>query len=274
MNVLSLFDGISAGKLALERAGIKVDKYFAAEIDKNAIQISKKNHPNIIHLGDVKSVKSESLPKIDLLIGGSPCQGFSFAGKQLNFEDERSKLFFEYVRLLKELKPTYFLLENVVMKQEYQDVISDFLGVKPVKINSSLLSAQNRKRLYWCNWGIKQPEDKNILLEDILESERDWRPIGKWVFGKWKNKTKIDGLGYLSRKKSFALTTKGTHPSNYYLLEDNSMYTNLTPLEWERLQTFPDNYTQGVSNTQRYKMLGNSWTVDIISWIFECMEVK
>jgi len=159
--VLSLFDGMSCGQLALQRAGFKVDIYLASEIDKYAKQVTRKNFPRTIQLGDVCDVKGENLPPIDILLGGSPCQGFSFAGKQLNFEDPRSALFFEYVRILKETKPKYFLLENVRMKQEYQDVISEHLGVKPVMINSSLVSAQNRVRLYWTNIpGIEQPSDK------------------------------------------------------------------------------------------------------------------
>ena len=174
MNVLSLFDGMSCGQIALDQLGIKVDNYFAAEIDKWAIQVTKKNYPNTIHLGDVTQIKGEDLPQIDLLMGGSPCQGFSFAGKQLNFDDPRSALFFEFVRLLKETKPKYFLLENVRMKQEYQDVISEHLGVKPIMINSALVSAQNRVRLYWTNIpNIEQPEDKNIMIKDILESRVD-----------------------------------------------------------------------------------------------------
>ena len=170
MNVLSLFDGISCGQVALQRAGIKVDNYYASEVNKYAMQVTMKNYPNTIQLGDVSNVKGSELPEIDLLMGGSPCQGFSFAGKQLNFEDERSKLFFEFVRLLEEVKPKYFLLENVKMKKEYQDIISHYLGVEPIEINSALVSAQNRVRLYWTNIeGIKQPEDKRIYLKDILD---------------------------------------------------------------------------------------------------------
>ena len=169
MNVLSLFDGMSCGQIALQKAGIKVDQYYASEIDKYAIKVAKANYPDMIHLGDVTQVMSKSLPKIDLLIGGSPCQGFSFAGKQLNFDDPRSKLFFEYIRLLNKLKPKYFLLENVRMKQESQDIITRYMGVDPVEINSSLVSAQNRKRLYWTNIPFDVPKDKNILLKDILE---------------------------------------------------------------------------------------------------------
>ena len=174
IKVLSLFDGISCGMVALEHVGIKVDEYYASEIDKHAIKVSEKNYPNIKRIGDVTKVKGEDLPKIDLLIGGSPCQGFSFAGRQLNFEDERSKLFFEYVRLLKETKPKYFLLENVKMKKEYQDVISKYLGVEPIEINSALVSAQNRKRLYWTNIpDIQQPKDRGILLKDIVHENTE-----------------------------------------------------------------------------------------------------
>lgn len=170
MRVLSLFDGISCGYVALERAGINVSKYYACEIDKYAEAISKKNYPNIERLGDVTKVDFSKLEGIDLVIGGSPCQGFSLAGKRLNFEDPRSKLFFEFVRAIKETNPKYFFLENVVMKKEIQDTISEMLGVQPIKINSSLLSAQSRKRLYWTNIpGVVAPEDKKIYLPSILE---------------------------------------------------------------------------------------------------------
>ena len=169
INVLSLFDGMSCGQIVLERAGIPVANYYASEIDKHAIKVTQYNYPNTIQLGDVREVKGSLLPKIDLLIGGSPCQGFSFAGKQLNFDDPRSKLFFEFVRLLKECKPRYFLMENVRMKKESQDIISKYLGVEPIEINSRLVSAQNRRRLYWTNIpNIKQPEDRKIYLKDIV----------------------------------------------------------------------------------------------------------
>lgn len=170
MNVLSLFDGMSCGQIALNKLGTKVDNYFACEVDKYAIQVSSDNYPNTTHLGDVTKVDFSKLPKIDLLIGGSPCQGFSTAGKQLNFNDPRSALFFEYVRAIKETQPTYFMLENVSMKREWIDVISEHLGVAPITINSSLLSAQNRKRLYWTNIPVSMPDDKHIYLKDILES--------------------------------------------------------------------------------------------------------
>ena len=174
MNILSLFDGMSCGRLALDRLGIKVDKYYASEIDKYAIQVSSANYPDIIQIGDVCDVKGEDYPDIDLVLAGSPCQGFSFAGNQLAFDDPRSALFFEFVRILKEVKPKYFLLENVKMKKEFLDVISEQVGVEPILINSALVSAQNRLRYYWTNIpGVEQPEDRGIVLKDILETEPD-----------------------------------------------------------------------------------------------------
>lgn len=174
MNILSLFDGMSCGRLALDRLGIKVDKYYASEIDKYAIQVSSANYPDIIQIGDVCDVKGEDYPDIDLVLAGSPCQGFSFAGNQLAFDDPRSALFFEFVRILKEVKPKYFLLENVKMKKEFLDVISEHVGVEPILINSALVSAQNRLRYYWTNIpGVEQPEDRGIVLRDILETEPD-----------------------------------------------------------------------------------------------------
>ena len=187
MNVLSLFDGMSCGQIALKELGVNVENYYSSEIDKFAIQQTQHNFPNTIQLGNVTDVKAKDLDKIDLFIGGSPCQGFSFAGKQLNFNDPRSALFFEYVRLWKEIKAinpnAYFLLENVNMKKEYLRVISEYMGVFPVRINSNLVSAQNRDRWYWTNiktkdvglfaelWSdIPEPKDKGILLKDILEN--------------------------------------------------------------------------------------------------------
>jgi DNA-cytosine methyltransferase len=173
INVLSLFDGMSCGQIALDKLGVKVNKYFACEIDKYAMQVTQHNFPDTIQLGDVQFVTKETFGnnKIDLIIGGSPCQGFSFAGKMLNFDDPRSRLFFEYVRLVKGLKPKYFLLENVKMKKESQDIITEYMGVEPIEINSALVSAQTRKRLYWTNIpNVGQPEDKGIVLKDIIES--------------------------------------------------------------------------------------------------------
>jgi len=171
MNILSLFDGISCGYVALERAGIPIDNYYACEIDKYAIQVSKANHPSIIHLGDVKTLDTSKLPKIDLLVAGFPCQSFSIAGKQKGFEDERGNLFFDLMRIFKEVKPTYFLFENVAsMKKEHREKLDKIIGVESVEINSALVSAQQRKRLYWFNWQVEQPKDKGILLKDIIES--------------------------------------------------------------------------------------------------------
>ena len=189
MNVLSLFDGMSCGQIALNKLGIKYDNYFASEIDKYAIQVTQKNYPNTKQLGDVTKIDLNSLPKIDLLIGGSPCQRFSFAGKQLNFKDPRSKLFYEFVKAKDKLNPKYFLLENVRMKKECQDIISSYLGCEPIKINSSLVSAQNRVRLYWTNIpDIQQPEDKGITLSDILEKDLPSCGVGARIVGRRLNK--------------------------------------------------------------------------------------
>lgn len=175
MKVLSLFDGISCGRLALERAGIPVEKYYASEIDKYAIQVAQKNYPDTIQIGDCTKIDyTKYIGQIDMIIGGSPCQGFSFAGKQLNFSDPRSRLFFEFVRAVKTIKPKYFLLENVKMKKEFQDIISAQLGVQPIEINSALVSAQNRKRLYWTNIpNVTVPTDKGIMLKDIVHEYTD-----------------------------------------------------------------------------------------------------
>ena len=201
-NVLSLFDGMSCGQIALNKLGIEYEGYYASEVDEYAIKVSKDNFPDMIHLGDVTKVNGADLPKIDLLIGGSPCQGFSFAGKQLNFNDPRSKLFFEYVRLLHETKPRYFLLENVMMKKEYQEVISKHLGVEPILINSSLLSAQNRKRLYWTNIpGVGQPENLKKRLIDILEPEVDKKYfLSEKIVQGFLNKTSVFGDRFLPLK--------------------------------------------------------------------------
>jgi site-specific DNA-cytosine methylase len=170
IRVVSLFDGMSCGQIALQKLGVKIDRYDAFEIDKHAIKVSSENFPDMIHHGSVEGADFKQFEGADLLLAGSPCQGFSVAGKQLNFDDPRSKLFFEFVRALKEIRPRYFLLENVCMKKEWRDVITDHVGIGPILINSALVSAQNRKRLYWTNIpGVTQPEDRGILLEDILE---------------------------------------------------------------------------------------------------------
>lgn len=247
MIVLSLFDGISCGRLALERAGIPVEKYYASEIDKHAIQVAQKNYPDTIQIGDCTKIDYKKYAgKIDLLIGGSPCQGFSFAGKQLNFADPRSRLFFEFVRALKELKPKYFLLENVKMKKEFQDIISQQLGVKPIEINSALVSAQNRKRLYWTNIpNLVLPTDKSIVLKSIapdavLAKSKTIRTSG-WC-SKWGNK---------------------------HCFDMPNPHRNFTITELELLQTLPVNYTDGISLTQRRKAIGNGWTVDVIAHILK-----
>ena len=376
MNVLSLFDGMSCGQIALNRLGLKVDNYFASEVDKYAIQTTKKNYPGTKHLGDVREVNPDELPKIDILIGGSPCQSFSFAGKkkgmstkceieilslehylelkEQNFQFEgQSYLFWEYMRLLKAVKPKYFLLENVVMSSKWENVMSKAIGIKPIKINSALVSAQNRNRLYWTNIKaepqglfddlecmIQQPKDKGIVLKDVLEKDVDEKYFLKNFNPKYKSQSnqihkgerfgcltsgtygysmgyiihnrqprcgdpKKGGTGPLSRQdgKTYCLDTgqsnaveivamrgrydeKGkikqhlesrkdnktntlttVEKDNY--LRENSKVRRLTPIECERLQTVPDNYTEGVSDTQRYKMLGNGWTVDVICHILK-----
>lgn len=394
MNVLSLFDGMSCGQQALERAGIKVEKYFASEIDKYAIQVTMANYPNTIQLGSVINVDGYSLPKIDILIGGSPCQSFSFAGKRkgMSTKDEeeilslerylelkaegfefegQSYLFWEYMRLLNEVKPKYFLLENVMMGEKWEKILSKAIGVKPIMINSALLSAQNRQRLYWTNIGleasglfgdlettIQQPKDKGILLKDILEIDVDQKyflsfesldKIRKWkaqqnpledietnyckngclnargnsdmhsgmklVIHNMMPRSSITGKGgsgHLTRTdgKTYCLDTgttnaveivamRGRNPDNPKsresglptvqmlesrtdgktnclttvqkdnLVNNDSQIRRLTPIECERLQTVKDNYTNHVSDSQRYKMLGNGWTVDVIVHILK-----
>ena len=348
INVLSLFDGMSCGQIALERAGINVDNYFASEIDKHAIQVARHNYPSTKHLGDVTHVKGADLPTIDLLIGGSPCQGFSFAGKQLNFNDSRSKLFFEFVRLLRETKPRYFLLENVIMKKEYENVITSFLGVEPICINSALVSAQNRKRLYWTNIpNVCQPKDKEITWGDVRErgvntecyyyTEKAMQWLAKVSQKKRKTLTvhsdidkmqmleashykkysnqRFFGIVDLPENAQFVAAMRGRYLINgrrqdgkqkikgltdqyiefrydgktnclstvrkdnvvvpftlpNRIPADEFFFRYITPLECERLQTIPDNYTACVSNTQRYKMLGNGWTVDVIVHFFQSL---
>jgi site-specific DNA-cytosine methylase len=386
MIVLSLFDGMSCGQIALNRAGIKYEKYYASEIDKYAIKVTQSNYSDTIQLGSITDWQKWDIEKPDLIIGGSPCQGFSFAGKQLNFNDDRSKLFFTFVDILKHYKPKYFLLENVVMKKEYNDVISGLLGelypecvtngelfrtgrLEPIQINSALVSAQNRKRLYWTNiQGIEQPQDKGILLKDIIEAgdtEKEKAYCIDANYSKGANKKSYTEkcrrqLIKNSRSgddKSLALTTNanmtgsgvtiykcgailGRNPENPKIRksglsteqmlevrqdektncltsvqkdnvlcrhvgnadikgndaikrvygvdskspclttmrgghqepkisEDFKTWRKLTPVECERLQTVPDNYTNYVSNSQRYKMLGNGWTVDVIAHILK-----
>jgi DNA-cytosine methyltransferase len=374
MKVLSLFDGMSCGKVALDRAGINIDtysragqqnlEYYAFEVDKYAIQISEKNHPNIVHLGDVRDWKKFGFGEgyFDLIIAGSPCQGFSMAGQQLAFDDERSKLYFVFEEILKYFKPKYWMLENVKMSGKNRDIITERLGVQPVMINSSLVSAQHRTRYYWANFPITQPEDNGIMLNDVLEhgvADRDksfcldanyWKggnlksyfqkhrrqlvfskdmlchvgdadikghdsvkrvyhPAGKCptltTMGGGHREPKILVLpcalterrteeARKIRREHRKLTGKDWSPrrgkelvprtdgkmncltasfsnKEHTVVEEDYTWRKLTPLECERLQTLPDLYTEGVSNTQRYKMLGNGWTVDVITHIFKCM---
>jgi len=369
MNVLSLFDGSSCGQVALQRAGIHVDNYYASEIDKPAIKVTQANFPNTIQLGDVECVDAVELSKlnIDLMMGGSPCQGFSFAGHQLNFDDPRSRLFFNFVETLKIVQPKYVLLENVRMSKKSQDIISKYMGFEPQALNSSRVSAQNRYRLYWFGKlvgdsyeqiPIPPMIDKGITMQDILEdgyATDEMTSNGKshcltaryngavwWNSIERKQRTMVlkdnptmskDGLirvgtadlkGHDSIKRVYAqegkaptLTTMqgghrepkvavgrivnrrldehGTRKDDQLELpytrqievrkdeksnclttvqKDNvlvskDMWRKLTPLECERLQTLPDNYTNHVSNSQRYKMIGNGWTVDVIAHILK-----
>lgn len=282
MNVLSLFDGMSGGQIALNRAGFKIENYFACEIDKWAIQITQANYPNTQQLGDVTKVSALDLPSLDLVIGGSPCQGFSFAGKQLNFEDPRSKLFFEFVRLLKEARVknpnAKFLLENVKMKKGYQDVISQYLGVEPIKVNSNLVSAQDRIRYYWTNIpGFILPKSKGLSLDDILDldvpdkyniTERFYKKIPGTLSFK-KSRANLRGLERCSK----TLLTGGhdisnTGSTNIFYSKDFIRIP--TPTECERLQTVPEGYTDiGILDSKRYHVLGNGWTVDVIVEFFK-----
>ena len=319
MNVLSLFDGMSCGQIALNKVDIKYETYYSSEIDKDAIKVTQHNYPNTIQVGDVTKLSSSNLPKIDLLIGGSPCQGFSFAGKQLNFEDPRSKLFFEFVRLKNELQPKYFLLENVKMKKSSEDVITEYLGVKPILINSHLVSGQHRRRLYWTNIpDIEQPEDRGILLKDILDSNVDGTKIEFDVNGEFQmtakngkviklnNKVEIPYTIYETRtelgkserkrirelhgidstprtkehKEYLPLKTKKSNclltgeSTLDYILDSNLTFRTYTINELERLQTLPVNYTNiGLSKNKIRKMIGNGWTVDVISHIFKNMVI-
>lgn len=277
--VLSLFDGISCGKVALDRAGIKVKKYYASEIDKFAMQVSEKNHPDIIQLGDVTSWRSWDIDwkNVGLLIGGSPCQGFSFAGKQLNFNDDRSKLFFVYVDILNHIKSVNpdvkFLLENVKMKAEWQDVISGYLGVKPIRINSALVSAAKRDRLYWANFDVETPDDKRITFDDINQHSTDWLSdtyIDK--VSKWKaQQDPIANTTFIgTNSKLHCLTARGYNQSHsgMILISDGNKYRYLTNNEAELAMTLPVDYTAGITDRERARCLGNGWTVDVIAHIF------
>lgn len=290
LTVLSLFDGMSCGRIALERAGIQVTNYFASEIDKHAIKVSKANWNDVTHIGDVTKVSykdgvlytevGEFNVKIDLVIGGSPCQGFSMAGKQLAFDDPRSMLYFKFEDILKQCNPKYFLLENVKMKKEFKDVISERLGVEPVAINSNLVSAQNRYRLYWTNIpNVTQPEDQGIFLKDVVTTESSrftykthptidsgarTKNYLQWDIKGGNRKCQSQRAYYL-KGKSGTLDTVG----QCKILLDDGRVRLLTQIECERLQTVPSMYTAIVGEGQAKRMLGNGWTVDVIAHIFK-----
>lgn len=299
MKVLSLFDGICCGHLALERAGIKIDSYDAYEIEKNAIKATEANFPDVVHHGDVtKEDFTKYKGKIDLLIGGSPCTNLSMAGNGQGLKGSQSKLFYEYARAIKEAQPKYFLLENVIMKKEWEDIITNILGVEPIEINSSLVSAQNRRRLYWTNIpNVTLPEDKNITLEDVLEDIEFPNPAA--IRGRRLNKATIVGrrldknghrkdtdktipitqcleVRATNTDKSNCLTTVdkdnvltplsiGRHPNAF---KDNLPFRYYTTKEMCRLQTVPDDFLNMIPDSAARKALGNGWTVDVIAHIF------
>lgn len=293
-NVLSCFDGMSCGRLALDKAGINYDNYYASEIDKSVIKVAQTNYPSTIQLGDIINWKSWDLENIDLIIGGSPCQGFSSSGKGLNFSDPRSKLFFEFVAVIKHYKPKYFMLENVKMKQEWIDIITDIIGVKPILINANLVSAQNRNRLYWCNWEVKQPTDRGIKLSSILTKDNHWSPaniVGRRIDPATKTRKDYDKsitytqtlqvkkcsdkmgcLTTVSKDSLLSCLPHGRYIDAYNSLTKNKDWRELTPIEYERLQTLPDNYTSLASDSARRKMCGNGWNVNTIVHIFNSME--
>lgn len=281
INVLSLFDGMSCGQIALNKVGIEYENYFASEIDKYAIQVTQKNYPNTKQLGSVTEVKGSNLPKIDLLFGGSPCQSFSNAGNGKGF-DGKSGLFFEYVRILKEVNPTYFLLENVKMKKEWQNIISKELGCEPILINSNLVSAQNRERLYWTNIPFITLNDKNIFIEDILDKSFDskyWLKerntellLKKVSINDAPNIACIDVYNKKVKLDRKCPTLTLPHHNSIRLLY-NGRFRKLTPNECEKLQNVPLNYTDcDLSDIHRYSMLGNGWTVDVIAHIFSFLK--
>jgi DNA-cytosine methyltransferase len=296
IKVLSLFDGMSCGQIALERAGIKIDKYYASEINEASIKITQKNYPNTIQLGDVTKLDDETLLKlgqIDLIIGGSPCQNLSIINindKKHNqgLDGEKSRLFFEYIRVKNIIQPKYFLLENVEsMNNEDRDIISEFLEVEPIMINSALVSAQDRKRYYWTNIpNIQQPDDKGIILDDIIErnvNEKYYYTQPFELHGSHKKVVatlQVNSIDMVKRVynlngkcPTLTAVTGGYQHKKVYINSENRV-RKLLPLEYERLQTVPEGYTEGVTDVHRYCMLGDGWTIDVISHIFEYIESK
>lgn len=287
MKVLSLFDGISCGRVALERAGVDVEQYVAFEIEKNAIKISEKNYPEILHCGDVTTADFTAFSDFDLLIGGSPCQSLSIVqSKTRQNLDGKSKLFFEFVRAFEEMKPKYFLFENVAsMKDECKQVISECLGCEPIFIDSADFSAQSRPRYYWTNIPVDMVYEKsNKVLADIMETKVDENffynyPLTNIDMSKqvcaimdFKNHD-IHKRIFNPAFKCHTLTTCGGGNTQKKVM-DNGRARKLTPLEYERLQTLPDGYTSCVSNTARYTAIGNGWTVDVIAHILNGLKEK
>lgn len=284
INVLSLFDGISCGQIALEKLGIEVENYFASEIDKHAIKVTQANYPDTKQLGSVIDVKANDLPKIDLLIGGSPCQGFSIAGKKLNFNDDRSKLFFEFVRLKNELNPKYFLLENVRMTDDIADAIDELLGVKRIYIDSRNFTGMIRKRYYWTNIPIGDIPTKNVSIEDLLDNEIFDRDLDFFLDRtKYEPTTSYDGIitinprdnnGKQTWQRGRVYDVKGSCPTicaslfDLNITKDHKTWRKLTINECEKLQGVPKDYTSIVSKNERGKKLGNGWNVDTVAFIF------
>lgn len=307
MNVLSLFDGISCGKVALQDAGIKVDTYFASEIEKTAIEISKNNHSDIVHLGDVNQWQQWELPKIDLVIGGSPCQGFSRNGKGLNFQDPRSFLFFKYVDILQYIQKqnpnVKFLLENVAMKKEWLKTIDAFMNIQHREINSRLLSAQNRPRMYWSNIPFEDPGDAGIKLLDILEKvdTTDFVSHAGILFDPTISEAERNLVSNANGEIRIAQATK----AGYAIAKDgdginlsfptsktrrgrvikqksptldcqcnvcvyvDGVIRHFTRTELERIQTLPDGYTAGINDRYAKQAIGNGWNMKTISHIFK-----
>ena len=272
MNVLSLFDGMSCGQIALDKIGIKVENYYASEIKKHAIQVTQKNYPSTIQVGDVTKLKGSDLPKIDLFIGGSPCQDFSRANKtKKGLDGDKSGLFWEYVRLLKETKPTYFLLENVKMKKEWQDIISEELGVKPVRINSSLVSGMLRDRFYWTNIPMSQIKPIDINFNGYL-----YRLGHGYVKDEIKFFQKYPALTAQSPASKYRIVTDLKHSIMALATGDllsirrgQKLTRSASPEECEEFQTLPIGYTNCLSKSERFKCIGNGWTVDIVAHIFK-----
>lgn len=278
MNILSLFDGISCARVALDKAGIPVDKYYASEVDKYTIQIAQKNYPDTIQLGAVCNIHSSDLPDIDILVAGFPCQSFSSAGQQKGFEDDRGNLFFELLRLLNEIKPKYFILENVAsMSKANKDIISHHIGTEPIMLDAGCVSAQTRRRYFWCNFHVDKLTDEGLVIKDILKYS-PMEDITDRV-----NKKKPGTLAYKNahrftrgiNDKVRTLTTGGCNISNIgatNILIDGRYY-KLNENQCEILMGLPLDYTkvEGISATQRYRALGNGFSVDVVAHILKCM---